>query len=391
MTGGHGTLMSWRWPRILVLTVLLLGGVTVANIVLHGRSGDHELARSRLAELDMLLHEESSLQWKTLAKGNTPVRVARELGAIRSKERRIQDELKVSDALREQIAGYHAVLDTELGLLGVGKTADALRLEQQRTDPAFVALAAELGRLGAAETTAASVSKRIADLTLTFAMAAAVGLIGLLLYRFEREHRISQHATDEMLHQQQVALDTLTEHEALVRHQALHDPLTGLPNRRALSELLSAGGQQALLLVDLDNFKPVNDQLGHAAGDQLLIDVSRRLHSSVRVADSVIRLGGDEFAVVVHDGDASAAVNVAERIVEQIGEPFDIAGTTVRIGASVGVAIGQNVVDGDRLLREADEAMYRVKQNCKAGYAVAGPAHAERETPAPVEAGSPRY
>ncbi|WP_198171062.1 GGDEF domain-containing protein [Actinoplanes awajinensis] len=375
MTGGRGTSESWRWPRILVLTMLLLASVTVANFVLHGRSGDHELARSRLSQLDMLLHEESSLQWKTLAKGNTPVRVARELGAIRSQEKKIQEELGVSDALRKQVADYHAVLDTELGLLGVGKTADALALEQQRTEPAFVALAAELDQLGEAEMTAAGVAKNIAGLTLALAMIAVAALIGLLLYRFEREHRIARRVTDEMLHQQSIALETLTEHEALVRHQALHDPLTGLPNRRALSALLAGGGRQALLLVDLDDFKPVNDQLGHAAGDELLVTVARRLHRCVREGDSVVRLGGDEFAVFVQDGDAAAAVHVAERIVDQLGEPFHIAGTTVHIGASVGVAVGADVVDGDLLLREADEAMYRVKQASKGGYAVAGSAH----------------
>ncbi|UQU68633.1 GGDEF domain-containing protein [Couchioplanes caeruleus] len=362
-----------------MLTVLLLGGVTYANIVLHGRSSDHELAHSRLDELDMLLHEESSLQWKTLAKGNTPVRVARELGAIRSQEKMIQDELEVSDALRTQIAEYHAVLDTELGLLGVGRTAEALRLEQQRTDPAFVALADQLDRLGASQADAAGVARNVADLTLALAMAAAAGLIGLLLYRFEREHRISQRVTEEMLQQQQIALDTLTEHEALVRHQAMHDPLTGLPNRRALRELLAVGGRQALLLVDLDNFKPVNDQLGHAVGDELLISVARRLHGSVRVEDSVIRLGGDEFAVVIHDGDAAAAVHVAGRIVQQIGEAFDISGSSVRIGASVGIAIGYDIVDGDKLLHEADRAMYKVKQTGKGGYAIADPMEAPRD------------
>ncbi|WP_161952561.1 GGDEF domain-containing protein [Actinoplanes sp. TFC3] len=362
--------LSWRWPRILALTALLLGGVTIANVMLHSRSSEHELSRSRLNELNMLLHEESSLQWKTLSKGNTPVRVARELGAIRGRERTILDELDASSALRTQVTGYHTALDAELGLLGVGKTTEALVLEQQQTDPAFVALAAELEELGKAETTAAKLAKHIADMTLMLAMGAAVAGMGVLLFRFEREHRISQRATEEMLQQQQIALDTLTEHEALVRHQALHDPLTGLPNRRALSELLAADSRPALLLVDLDNFKPVNDRLGHAAGDDLLIQVSRRLLGTTRIEDTVIRLGGDEFAVVIHDGDQIAAIHVAERIVKTIGEPFDIGHAAVSIGASVGVAVASASADGDQLLREADEAMYRVKQASKGGYGI---------------------
>jgi diguanylate cyclase (GGDEF)-like protein len=227
------------------------------------------------------------------------------------------------------------VLDAELGLLGVGKTVEALKLEQERTDPAFVALANELERIQMSETTAADVSKTIADLTLALAMSATVAVIGVLLYRFEREHRASRRANEEMLHQQQIALHTLTEHEALVRHQSLHDPLTGLSNRRALSELLAADGHHALLLIDLDDFKPVNDRLGHAAGDDLLVDIGKRLLAEVRPADTVVRLGGDEFAILIHDGDATAAVHVAKRIVKAVGEPFEIAGATVQISASV--------------------------------------------------------
>jgi len=353
---------------VLLLTALLLGGITVANIALHGRSAAHERAAARLNELNMLLHAESSLQWKSLAKGNTPVAVARELGVIRSREKGILAELPTAPELRDKVSAYHQVLDTELGLLGVGRTVEALALEQASTDPAFVALAADLDRLGRSEASAADLAKNLAGLILGLAMAATVPVIGFLLYRFEREHRISERATGELLEQQRIAFDALTENEALVRHQAGHDPLTGLPNRRALAELLAKGGEQALLVVDLDDFKPVNDRLGHAAGDELLITVARRLHMAVREADTVVRLGGDEFAVVVHDGNRTAAIGVAERIIEALAEPFSIAGAVVTIGASVGISAVTE--DADRLMREADQAMYRVKQSSKGGYRV---------------------
>jgi len=366
--------LSWRWPRVLALALVLLTAITVANIELHGRSRVHEDIRAQLNELNVLLHEESSLQWKTLASRNTPVKVARELGAIRLRVRGILDRLSDADALTRQVNSYHTVLDAELGLLGVGKTAEALAVEQQRTDPAFVVLADTLQRLEDSESADADLAKRLADLTLILAMAAAVAAIGLLLYRFEREHRASMRARELLLLQQQEALDTLAEHEALVRHQAEHDPLTGLCNRRALAGLLTAAtGPLALLVVDLDDFKPVNDSFGHAAGDELLVAVAGRVLSAAGPADTVVRLGGDEFAVVM-DGGERAAVAAAERIVAAIGEPFDVAGATMRIGASVGLATTERPAgdDGDRLLREADEAMYRVKQATKNGYAVSG-------------------
>ncbi|WP_433087992.1 diguanylate cyclase domain-containing protein [Dactylosporangium sp. CA-052675] len=356
---------------MLALALVLLAAVTVANIELHGRSRAHEGTRAQLNELNVLLHEESSLQWKTLASRNTPVKVARELGRIRLRERDILDRLPGAEALSRQVESYHAVLDDELGLLGVGKTAEALALEQQKTDPAFVVLADTLQRLEESETADADLAKSLADLTLVLAMAFAVAAIGALLYRFEREHRASMRAREELLRQQQEALDTLAEHEALVRHQAAHDPLTGLANRRALTELLTgATGPQALLLVDLDEFKPVNDRLGHAAGDELLIAVAGRLLEAAPDG-AVVRLGGDEFAVVLAGGEPEG-VALAERIVAVLGEPFDIAGTSVRIGASVGVASAAEAGDGvgDHLLREADEAMYRVKQSTKGGVAV---------------------
>jgi diguanylate cyclase (GGDEF)-like protein len=361
----------------LALAILLLGGVTFANVELHGRSRAHEVARSLLSELNMLLHEESSLQWKTLADRNAPVNVARELGAIRGRERTLLTTLgssldaKTSKDLKTQVVEYHQVLDSELGLLGVGKVSQALLLEQKETDPRFGKLNTDLQRLEENAVTAADRANDIADLSLVMAMAAAIAAIGFLLYRFEREHRATNKANEEMLEQQQIALDTLAEHEALIRHQASHDPLTGLPNRRLLTDLLeTSGDSRALLLVDLDNFKPVNDQLGHAAGDALLVGVSSRLLAAVRGDDTVVRLGGDEFAVVIAGGDAGTAVWVAERIVAAIAEPFEIAATEVRVGASVGVAISDGSCDGNQLLRDADMAMYQVKQASKGGFAI---------------------
>ncbi|MCF6509233.1 sensor domain-containing diguanylate cyclase [Blastococcus sp. MG754426] len=167
-----------------------------------------------------------------------------------------------------------------------------------------------------------------------------------------------------------------------VRHQATHDALTGLPNRVLFAERLEtalagagAGGGLGVLFCDLDGFKAVNDSLGHAAGDELLRQVSARLRAAVRPEDTVGRLSGDEFAVVLPDlaGDGDARA-VADRIRACFDEPFRLEGTPVRVGTSVGVAVlgADGGRDADALLRQADAAMYREKQRR------AGPAPAAR-------------
>ncbi|TMD95281.1 MAG: EAL domain-containing protein [Chloroflexi bacterium] len=169
--------------------------------------------------------------------------------------------------------------------------------------------------------------------------------------------------------------------EDRLKHQAFHDPLTNLANRalfsdrlaHALSRRRAAGGPGvAVLFVDLDDFKMVNDELGHGAGDQLLRAVGERLGSVLRPFDTSARLGGDEFAVLIEDaGSAADAANIAERIVEIMREPFVLSGRELSMHASVGVALaGEEEVDGDELLRRADLAMYRVKQRGKGAFEV---------------------
>ncbi|GGQ57331.1 GGDEF domain-containing protein [Couchioplanes azureus] len=147
------------------------------------------------------------------------------------------------------------------------------------------------------------------------------------------------------------------------------DHLTGLPNRAACLERLAAElatdpGRQAVLFCDLDGFKPVNDRLGHAAGDALLVAVAARLRGSVREEDLVSRFGGDEFVVVCHADDPRAAVEaVCERIRKVVREPIDVGGEQVRVGLSVGVAFAGPRATTDDLINRADLAMYEAKQS----------------------------
>ncbi|HWS38686.1 MAG TPA: GGDEF domain-containing protein [Actinoplanes sp.] len=160
--------------------------------------------------------------------------------------------------------------------------------------------------------------------------------------------------------------------EERLRSAAMRDHLTGLPNRLLLEDRLTQAGQRAIrepgyrfgvLLLDLDGFKAVNDTLGHAAGDQLLIQVAGRLTRQLRRTDTVARLGGDEFVVLIDDVSGPGAEDVVRASIRAaVTEPYLIDGKTVQVGLSIGSAVsGDGTVDPGRLLREADAAMYEAK------------------------------
>ncbi len=177
--------------------------------------------------------------------------------------------------------------------------------------------------------------------------------------------------------------------EDQLRHDAFHDKLTGLPNRAMLKQQLDRcierskrmrPFQYALLFIDLDNFKIVNDSLGHKAGDELLVSVSRRIANSLRTldtasrpgTDTASRLGGDEFVVLL-DGirDAAGACTVAERVLEAITQPLTLAGSGVSVSASIGVATsGTDHEQPEDILRDADAAMYAAKRSGKNRWAL---------------------
>ncbi|HEY8606062.1 MAG TPA: EAL domain-containing protein [Noviherbaspirillum sp.] len=165
--------------------------------------------------------------------------------------------------------------------------------------------------------------------------------------------------------------------EAIWRH-ANFCPLTGLPNRRLFQDRLAQevrkahreGDQVALLFIDLDRFKEVNDSLGHEAGDRLLMQVGDRLVNCVREGDTVARLGGDEFTVILTDLHAYPKVeSVAQKIIGRLDEPFRIKGETIRISASIGVTrYPADAADAQGLIRNADQAMYAAKYAGKNQY-----------------------
>ncbi len=205
----------------------------------------------------------------------------------------------------------------------------------------------------------------------------------------EKEKELTRHLEDielerAMVEQQAVQVVDMAEELAVKNKeieasrkqsdfQAKHDELTGLPNRRYFAEQLEqsllvagqAGTAKAILFVDLDNFKPVNDILGHDEGDALLKKVALRLTSSLRDSDFVARLGGDEFAVIasMKSGNGTEGIRiVAERILEALNITIEHAEPPISIAASIGVALyPDDAVSNDDLLRQADKAMYEAK------------------------------
>jgi diguanylate cyclase (GGDEF)-like protein/PAS domain S-box-containing protein len=165
-----------------------------------------------------------------------------------------------------------------------------------------------------------------------------------------------------------------------LRHDARHDSLTGLPNRAMFLDHLELSLNQAkrrphyrcaVLFLDLNRFKRINDGFGHAVGDQLLIAVARRLQAAMREGDTVARLGGDEFTVLLHDIEsAEAAVEVAKRIQEMVSTPFSAGGTSLTVSASIGITTSEPGSNASDLMNHADIAMYEAKVGTADGTAV---------------------
>ena len=172
-------------------------------------------------------------------------------------------------------------------------------------------------------------------------------------------------------------ITALKEAQAALERQATHDPLTQLPNRRLLSHLLLAAlarrgrhpGTVALMFCDLDGFKTVNDVHGHDAGDAILIEIGRRLCTTVRATDSVARIGGDEFVVLCEEaGTRDDLAHLAGKLVDAVNRPWAFENSLLTVGVSVGIAIAGTDDDVSSLLRRADDAMYRAKADGRNRY-----------------------
>ncbi|HET8980084.1 MAG TPA: EAL domain-containing protein [Solirubrobacteraceae bacterium] len=177
--------------------------------------------------------------------------------------------------------------------------------------------------------------------------------------------------------------------EEQLAHQAFHDPVTHLANRalfnervrHAVARTLREGVGMAVLFVDLDDFKTVNDSLGHAAGDRVLIEAAQRISASVRAADTAARFGGDEFAILLEDvNDLQHAAETAQRVLDALSRPIQLEHNTLTVRASLGISVAEpgKPTDADEMIRNADAAMYIAKSDGKAGYRIFEPAMHEQ-------------
>ena len=179
-------------------------------------------------------------------------------------------------------------------------------------------------------------------------------------------------------------ISELKENEERIKHLAYYDPLTGMPNRRLFEDRLQVAlahvhrnkGQLAVMFVDLDRFKRINDTLGHEMGDQLLVEVSRRLYDCLREDDTVARMGGDEFVVLLSEvGMPDDAAYIARRITAALTRPMSLGGRELVVTASVGISIyPEDGRTASTLIKNADTAMYRAKESGRNGYQMYAPA-----------------
>ncbi|HVF53373.1 MAG TPA: GGDEF domain-containing protein [Actinomycetota bacterium] len=225
---------------------------------------------------------------------------------------------------------------------------------------------------------------------------ADIVMIALTARSLHIAHRIELRATDEHLERSvlRASLDERSDREAHFRHLAFHDPLTGLPNRALFKDLLASAHRRAcedgyplaLMMIDVDRFKKLNDELGHRAGDAVLLVVAARIKECLRTTDYAARLGGDEFAVIIDNvEDQEEVLAVATRVQQSMENPIPVLDSEeVQVTVSTGIVV-MDEPRGDPLhvLHRADLAMYDAKRNNRGGFAMWTPevAHRLRVTP----------
>src|SRR6266545_667309 len=319
--------------------LVLLAAVLVAVAAGYGITRVHDYAAERgelqvlLGELETAVYHQSALEWQAIAETRLKATVVEEWHQVDEATHRLNERLAVLDstsddarAVHDAFHSYDAAVEQEFALLEAGRDAEAEKVDEQRVDPALTRLVETLAAARRRDGILAEQATRRADLATLLILLAAALSIAALAWRFQR------------------AKSRTTKRFA---YQALHDPLTALPNRTLLRDRTGQAIRQAdrelvpaaLLLLDLDRFKEVNDTLGHHYGDQLLVQVGQRLQAALR------------------------AVAVARKLQAALEEPFLLEGLSLDVEASIGLAIyPEHGNDPEELLQHADIAMYAAKE-----------------------------
>ena len=373
-----------RIPGWLVFASALLVALGAAYLIAQMRNQADEGQQALLLfeSLEGRANRISALEWQDIAEQQLSFEVAEQAQEARDEMRGSLDELSQTEVGSEALPQieqpyytYEEAVEEEFRLLASGRFEEAEAVDEERVDPSFEELREALHEGSSIYSADALRARRLGDLGSLFVIASATALIGLLVWRFERSRR----ATELLATERKV----LRKSEELLRYRALHDPLTKLPNRvllmdrlkHALDRIARTTDEIAVLFLDLDEFKVVNDSLGHKAGDQLLISAGRRLQECLRPGDTLARFGGDEFTILLEDiADVDEATKVAERIAEELRTPFKLQDQVVFVKASIGLVSSAltSTSNPDDILRDADTAMYEAKKK-KAGYEVFSP------------------
>lgn len=343
-----------RHPVAAVLAGVLLLAIGAASaIVVVQRQAEAAVSATRLiGEVDEFNDELNRLLWEGISRDRTDPTV---IAHIRTSvatflERHHQlEEIGVAGAdFHRQSTVYASSVEVMVDALDTGNRAEALVLHRAEVAPASEAVEESLDEMSAREDARAATLRRMSVVG-TLAILVLAALVAWIMFsRYERARRLA--------------------------HRAYHDPLTGLANRalffdrtaHALSLARRRDELVAVALLDLDEFKLVNDSLGHGFGDSLIVAVGRRLTDHARESDTVARLGGDEFAILVEGlGSALVVEDIARRFHEAFLAPFVIEGRELRVRVTVGWAVGDATADVDELLRNADLAMYSGKRQGK--------------------------
>ena len=328
-----------------------------------------------LTDIRADVNHSNAMEWQAIARRDVGPETTRLLGTQRAGVRAAIDrfaELKgPEDGQRIKAAfdAYVTSVSLEFSLLEAGRFADANEVDEQRVDPDFAALGALVQQV-AAQTRVAKAEASAAERRATWMIGTtAVALIAWFVAMFVRmRNREVAQAVQRSALEAQVSD---SERRAAEREfEANHDALTGLPNRRFFMraverEISTQPGQVAVMLIDLDRFKDVNDTLGHRSGDEVLKQVGVRVRSMLRDEDVLARLGGDEFAVLVPSErriSAEDALALADRIHAALEKALVVDSVPLSVSGSIGIALGPHDGDvADTLLQHADIAMYAAK------------------------------